>query len=239
MKKFEKIVIIALLLILVPYLAYNLYLTQTKYLLILFASIIIFALWKVIFPKISTITKLLLTIGIVVVYTFAYDACNMLNPYPIIVTTDNPDVERELQDFIKMNSPAIQEIRLQGNIYYTTLHTNNRKIYDKLAIKIAQNPSFQYRVNIGMFFKHSNNPKTQKRRIEKALKNRIKLMKNVKSVKCHLEYTEENSKANWQDAKLYLDVVVNKKADRSELYTVIDNFLPVPDDNKDIKITQK
>ena len=239
MKNFEKFTIIALLLILLPFLGVNLYFTQTKYLLIILASIVIFALWKIVFPKISSLTKLLLTIGIVIVYTYVFETYTTLNPYPIIAYTDKPEIAQQLQNFIKQNTLADQEIHIQRDIYYATLRTNNHRLFDKLAIKIAQNPTFQYKVNIGMYFKHSNNPKVQKKRIEKALKNRIKLIKNVKSVKCNLEFTKENDKVNWQEAKIFVNVVINKKANKSNIYTIIDNFLPIPEDNKVIEITQK
>ena len=199
-------------------------------------TIVLFVLFEKYFLKLKKITK-----SLILLFCFLFFGLNILTTetfriYPTIAITNDFDKAIEIQKFIGKNFNQFAEINSYKDENAIFLHTKNHKVFDKIAIAVAQSDLFDDTVKIGVFYKFSEDAEISRKRLEKCFENRINLIKDVKSTQVKVNTFYENEKPNPDLTTIEINVDVSENADKNKIYKTINNFLPMPNDKKTINI---
>lgn len=223
--KWQNAIFVSLFIIILIISAHQLYFNTTRYLYILVFTLIIWLLIKKCFHLINNINKFTLLLFAYLCFLQGYSIVEMLYPYPTIINSESYNKAMKISESI-INYPINREFHLDKDTTSIVLHTDNSKIFDKIAIAIADSDLFDNSVKIGVYYKYSDNSQIAKKRAEKSFNKRIELIGGVKSAKTNI-MDKDN---------ITINVVIDKNADKDRIYKIIRNFLPIPDENKKIII---
>ena len=207
---------------------HQLFFNTVRYLYILIFVVTIFLLLKKYFHLINSINKFLLLLIAYLCFLQGYNVIEMFYPYPTILNSESYDKAVKISES-KINYPINREFHIDKDTTSIVLHTDNTKFIDKIAIGIADSELFDNSVKIGVYYRPSDNPQVNKSRLEKCFNNRIKLIDDVKHVETNIpEYN-----------KVTINVIVDKSANKDSIYKIINNLLPMPNENKKINISEE
>lgn len=150
----------------------------------------------------------------------------MFVSFPTIAITDNYDKAQAIQKFIEQKCGSFAEIQDFKNEQFLTLHTYSHIKFDKIAIAIADSDLFDDSVRIGVYYQPSGDIIESKKRFEKAINNRIKLINGVKNVETSIYSFSQNPKGNSELNKIEINITTKENADNAKITKIINNFLP-------------
>ncbi len=207
---------------------HQLFFNTTRYLFILIFSVIIFLLLKKYFHLINSINKFLLLLITYLCFLQGYNVIEMFYPYPTIINSESYDKAVKISESI-INYPIGREFHIDKDSTSIVLHTDNTKIFDKIAIDIAESKLFDNSLKIGVCYRPSANPRISNERLEKYFNNRIKLIHGIKQVDTQIP----------DNNRIIINVIVDKGKDKDRIFKIINNFLPMPSENKKINISEE
>ena len=203
----------------------QLFFNTTRCLYILVFATIIFLLLRKYLPLINDINKFVLLLVTYLCFLQGYSIVEMFYPYPTIINAGSYEKAVIISDSV-INYPINREFHIDKDTTSIVLHTDNAKFFDKIAIDIAKSELFDPSVKIGVYYRPSDNPRISNERLAKCFNNRIKLIQGVKRV--DTDVPDNN--------RIIINVVVHKSADKNKIYKIINNLLPMPNENKKIII---
>ena len=220
-------------------LLYCLYFNTLKYSIIIISALVLLLINEKLLSKSPSIVKIFFTIAFFIAFVPSIEMFVMFHPAPIIATTNTYEKAREITAFIAKKGIVGETMHIEKDYCYITLSTDNRRVFDNLAIAIADSPIFDDTVKIGVMFKPSEDMFTSDRRLEHALDKRFRCIKGVNSAQTSITYHEENGKVNPDLTTVNIEVYVDEDADQERIYKIVNNFLPMPDKNKKITIKRE
>lgn len=207
---------------------HQMFFNTIRYTYIIIFALLLYWLTKKYYTKFSNIYKFFLILVSFLLFLSGYNIVEMFFPYPTIINSKSYDKAVKISNSI-INYPVSREFHIHKDTTAITLHTDNTKFIDKIALDIADSELFDNSVKIGVYYRPSDNSNINKNRLEKCFDNRIKLINGVKHVETQIpEYN-----------KVTINVVVDKFADKNRIYKIINNLLPMPDENKKILINEE
>ncbi len=229
MKKILSNIILILFYIIISLITiHQLFFNTVRYLYILIFVVITFLLLKKYFHLNNNINKFLLLLITYLCFLQGYNVIEMFYPYPTIINVGSYEKAVIISNSL-INYPINREFHIDKDSTSIVLHTDNTNFFDKIAINIAKSELFDNSVKIGVYYRPSDNPSISNERLEKCFNNRIKLIQGVKFVDTQIP----------DNNQIIINVIVDKGTDKNKIYKIINNFLPMPNENKRIIISKE
>ena len=233
--QWQNIIFVSFFIIILLISTHQLYFNTTRYLYILVFTLVIWLLLKKCFNSINNINKFILLLFTYLCFLQGYSIVEMFYPYPTIINSESYDKAIKISESI-INYPINREFHVDKDTTSIVLHTDNVKIFDRIAIDIADSDFFDDSIKIGIMHKPSDDMYESNNSLEKELDKRIRCIQGVNFVKTSVVYNEENGKINPDLTTISVNIKVKEGANKEKIYKIVNNFLPMPNENKKIII---
>lgn len=208
---------------------------------LIIASVIFFILVEKVLSKIHYVTKGILIIVFLFLYTTVVDLDKSFHPYQKIVRTTSRVKVDEIEKFIMKRSLVgvglhIHKKDTKDEYFEIELKTTNRRIFDKLALELIQSDLYDDTVDIGIFYypPMTDDLKEFHKGLEKVFNKRFKMIKGVESVNTKIIFAPSEENADSNLTKIKVDIKVDANVDKDKIYKIVDRSLNTINKNKNI-----